>query len=141
MEKTEIVKPITTTLTGQPNYNIWVQGMKSFLIGRKLWRIVTGDVVKPTREKDESATKFAERLEDWDNKNHQIITWLRNTSVPSIHIQFDNYDSAKELWEFLKNRYQQISFAESSMASSTWSRLSEQNSTSNISWVIRIHKV
>ncbi|PNY14773.1 glutamate receptor-like protein [Trifolium pratense] len=81
MEKTEIVKPITTTLIGQPSYNIWVQGMKSFLIGRKLWRIVTRDVIKPTREKNESDTKFAKRLEEWDSKNHQIITWLRNTSL------------------------------------------------------------
>jgi len=105
MEKSEIAKPITTTLTGPPNYNLWVQGMKSFLISHKLWCKVTGDVVKPTREKDEFATKFVDRLEDWDSKNHQIITWLRNTSVPSIHIQFDNYDSAKEIWDFLKNRY------------------------------------
>ncbi|XP_050888819.1 uncharacterized protein LOC127093974 [Lathyrus oleraceus] len=110
MEKTDIVKPITTTLTG-PNYNLWVQGMKSFLIGRKLWRIVTGDVVKPTQGEDESATKFADRLEDWDSKNHQIITWLHNTSVPSIHIQFNNYDTAKEIWEFLKNRYQTTGLA------------------------------
>lgn len=95
MEKPEISTPITTILTGS-NYNVWVQGMKSFLIGRKLWRIVTGDITKPTKEKEETAAKFADRLEDWDSKNHQIITWFRNTSVPSIHVQFSDYDSTKQ---------------------------------------------
>ncbi|CAI8585358.1 unnamed protein product [Vicia faba] len=66
MEKTDIFKSIITTLTG-PNYNLWVQGMKSFLIRRKLWRIVTGD--------------------------------------------FHNYDFAKEIWDFLKNRYQTTGLA------------------------------
>jgi len=95
MEKTEIVTPITTTFTGS-NYNLWVQGMKSFLISRKLWRILTADIAKPIREDKETATKFVDLLEDWDSKNHHIITWLRNTSVPYIHIQFSKYDSAKE---------------------------------------------
>ena len=73
MEKSDVLKPITTILTGS-NYNLWVQGMKSFLIDRKLWRIVTGDITKPTREKNETDAKFADRFEDWDSKNHQIIT-------------------------------------------------------------------
>uniref|UniRef100_A0A6N2MZ92 Uncharacterized protein n=1 Tax=Salix viminalis TaxID=40686 RepID=A0A6N2MZ92_SALVM len=66
---------------------LWIQGMKNFLIGHKLWRIVTGDIIKPTKEKDETDTKFADRLEEWESKNHQIITWFCNTSVPAIHIQ------------------------------------------------------
>ncbi|KAJ1411699.1 hypothetical protein SESBI_21016 [Sesbania bispinosa] len=83
MEKSNVPKPITTTLNGS-NYNLWVLGMKSFLIGRKLWRIVTGDIRKPTKAKDETNEKFVERVEDWDCKNHQIIAWFRNTSIPSV---------------------------------------------------------
>jgi len=79
--------------------------MKSFLIRRKLWRIVTGDITQPIIAADEPEDKFADRLEDWDSKNHQIITWFRNTSVPAIHVQFADYDSAKEIWDFLANRY------------------------------------
>ena len=71
--------------------NVW----KVFLIGRKFWRIVTGDIVKPVRNTDENDAKYAERLEDWDSKNHQIITWFCNTSIPSIHIQFTEFDTAK----------------------------------------------
>jgi len=50
MEKPDISQPITTVFSGS-NYNIWIQGMKSFLIGRKLWHIVTGDITKPTKER------------------------------------------------------------------------------------------
>ena len=70
--------------------------MKFFLIRRKLWRIVTGDITKPTKQdKDkEEDSKFIERLEDWDSKNHQIITWLGNTSIHAIHEESSNYHLA-----------------------------------------------
>ena len=110
MEKPDISQPITAVLSGS-NYDIWSQGMTSFLIGRKLWRIVIRDITKPTKKKDESNTKLANRLEDWDSNNHQIITWFRNTSVPAIHIQFADYDSAKEVWDFLSTRYQTTGLA------------------------------
>ena len=80
--------------------------MRSFLIGRKLWRIITGDITKPTRETSETDAKFAERLEDWDSKNHQIITWFYNTTIPDIHVQFSDLETAKAIWDFLAVRYQ-----------------------------------
>ena len=42
MEKNDIARPISTILDGT-NYITWALQMSSFLIGRKLWRIVTGD--------------------------------------------------------------------------------------------------
>jgi hypothetical protein len=48
--------------------------MHSFLKGYRLWRYITGEIQAPVRSKDEEHTKFADRLEDWDCKNHQIIT-------------------------------------------------------------------
>ncbi|KAJ7957835.1 UBN2_3 domain-containing protein [Quillaja saponaria] len=110
MDKSDVVKPITTIVTGS-NYNLWVQGMKNFLISRKLWQIVTGDITKPSKENIETDSKFADRLADWDSKNHQIITWICNTSVPSIHIQFTDYETAKEVWDFLANRYRTTGLA------------------------------
>ncbi|KAA0051092.1 UBN2_3 domain-containing protein [Cucumis melo var. makuwa] len=96
MEKSEIARPITTILDDS-NYITWTNQMQSFLIGRKLWRIVTGDITKPTKQDKEDDSKFIERLEEWDNKNHPIITWLSNTSIPAIHTQFDAFENAKEL--------------------------------------------
>ena len=73
MDKSEISRPIGTILDGS-NYIFWSQRMKSFLIGRKFWRIVIDDIVKPVCNTDENDTKYVERLEDWNSKNHQIIT-------------------------------------------------------------------
>uniref|UniRef100_A0A2N9EH44 Integrase catalytic domain-containing protein n=1 Tax=Fagus sylvatica TaxID=28930 RepID=A0A2N9EH44_FAGSY len=82
MAQSEISKPIHVILDGD-NYSLWAQGMCSFLKGRKLWLYVTGQRHPPTQQKDETEDAFALRLEDWDGVNHQIITWLRNTSTPS----------------------------------------------------------
>uniref|UniRef100_A0A2N9F2K6 Integrase catalytic domain-containing protein n=1 Tax=Fagus sylvatica TaxID=28930 RepID=A0A2N9F2K6_FAGSY len=46
--------------------------------------------------KDENEDAFALRIEDWDGINHQIITWLRNTSTPSISMEFEGYDTTKD---------------------------------------------
>ncbi|XP_031739694.1 uncharacterized protein LOC105434738 [Cucumis sativus] len=131
MEKHEVARPISTILDGT-NYITWAHQMRSFLIGRKLWRIVTGDITKPVKptplmdttenidtdpsdvtvqETTAETDKYIERLEDWDSKNHQIITWLGNTSIPAIHTQFDAFDTAKELWDFLSTRFQSIGLA------------------------------
>ncbi|KAG5554787.1 hypothetical protein RHGRI_012369 [Rhododendron griersonianum] len=101
-------QPISITLDGT-NYVLWAQAMSSFLKGKKLWRVITGDIIKPKKEAIESQDKYAERLEDWDRKNHQIITWFRNTSVTSLSLQFgrfQNHDGpAKAIWDFLQERY------------------------------------
>ncbi|KAL0539908.1 hypothetical protein IC582_024129 [Cucumis melo] len=114
MEKNDVARPISTILDGT-NYITWAHQMRSFLIGRKLWRIVTGDITKPVKpivhETSAEDIQYIERLEDWDSKNHQIITWLGNTSIPAIHTQFDAFDSAKELWDFLYTRFQSIGLA------------------------------
>ncbi|CAL5399137.1 unnamed protein product [Camellia sinensis] len=114
--------PISVVLDGT-NYVLWAQAMSGFLKGKKLWRIITGDVCKPIPATTESAAttdsvaKYADRLEDWDSKNYQIITWLRNTSITSISLQFGRFqlDSAsspaKAIWDFLQERYQTTGLA------------------------------
>ena len=70
--------------------------MSSFLKGRRLWRYVTGEITKPTKQGNEDETKFYERLEEWDSKNHQILTWIRNTTIPSIKLQFGQFETAQK---------------------------------------------
>ncbi|KAK9166531.1 hypothetical protein Scep_001722 [Stephania cephalantha] len=112
MEKIEVSQPISMILDGT-NYSLWSQRIKSFLIGRKLWRIVTGDNPKPEKDVMETQAKFLDRLDDWDSKNHQIITWFCNTSTPSIHIQFIDFETmTKEIWDFLALRYKTSGLAQ-----------------------------
>ncbi|WOH13399.1 hypothetical protein DCAR_0832909 [Daucus carota subsp. sativus] len=96
--------PIQTILNGS-NYITWSQAMRSFLKGKRLWRYVNGDFTIPTKEKDEADSKFKDRIEEWDVKNHQAITFFRNSSVSKINLQFGNYDTAKEIWDLLASRY------------------------------------
>ena len=53
----------------------------------------------------ETDSTYAIRIEDWKSANYQIITWFRNTSIPSIVDEFGNIDIAKEVWDLLVTRY------------------------------------
>ena len=99
-----IPNPINVIFDGS-NYDLWAEEMCSFLKGRLLWRIVTGEIPKPTKKADEEEEKFTERLVSWDGMNHQILTWFRNTCAKVIKIDFRRFDTAQEVWNFLKNRY------------------------------------
>ena len=63
MAQLEVTQPIQIILDG-PNYTLWVQDMRNFLKGRKLWRYVTGDVTEPVKAKEEVDTNFRSRLEE-----------------------------------------------------------------------------
>ena len=104
MAKSKISKPIHVILDGN-NYSLWVQGMCSFLKGRKLWLYVTGQRHPPKQQKGETEDAFTFRLKDWDGINHQIITWLCNTSTPSVSMEFRGYDTAKDVWNMLASQY------------------------------------
>ena len=104
MDQSEISKLIHVIFYGD-NYSLLVQGMCSFLKGHKLWLYVTGQRHPPKQQKDETEDAFALRLEDWDGVNHQIITWLRNTSTPSVSMEFRGYDTTKDVWDMFASRY------------------------------------
>jgi len=58
---------------------------------------ITGAVPKPTQQKDADDNKYSEKLEDWDSKHHQILTWIRSTCISSIELQFAWFETAKEV--------------------------------------------
>ncbi|XP_072058111.1 uncharacterized protein [Arachis hypogaea] len=100
MEKPEVFQPIPVILNGS-DYTHWVEAMREFFKGRKLWRYVTNGTSK---SKEDVEKDFAEKLEDWDSKTHQIITWFCNTSTPGIHLQFGHFETANE-YQLLKELY------------------------------------
>ena len=87
MEKYDVSQHIHIILDGH-NYVLWARVMCSFLKGRRLWRYITETIIQPIQKKDKDAENFVDRLKEWDSKNHQISIWFRNTSQPSIHLQF-----------------------------------------------------
>ena len=79
--------------------------MRNFIKGRKLWFYVTGEMKKPVKGAFENEDVFGIRFIEWDSNNHQILTWLRNTSIPSISNMIGNFDDARTAWDMCVKRY------------------------------------
>ena len=111
MSGDEISRPIHVIFYGD-NLAQWSQVMRSYLKGCKLWLYVSGDRPIPKKKVDkETDSVYAIRIEDWESANHHIITWFRNTFIPSIVDEFGNLDIAKEVWDLLVTRYVGLSSA------------------------------
>ncbi|GFS37625.1 hypothetical protein Acr_00g0053130 [Actinidia rufa] len=87
--------------------------MQRFLRARKLWKCITGDAQPPhfseTDDDDDTLhIQYQTHLEDWDSVNSKIITWFSNTSVSSIHSLFTPFEIAKEVWDYLAERYSSV---------------------------------
>ncbi|GFZ12664.1 hypothetical protein Acr_23g0010490 [Actinidia rufa] len=87
--------------------------MQRFLRARKLWKYITGDAQPPhfseTDDDDDTLhIQYQTHLEDWDSVNSKIITWFSNTSVSSIHSLFTPFETAKEVWDYLAERYSSV---------------------------------
>uniref|UniRef100_A0A2N9I7J4 Uncharacterized protein n=1 Tax=Fagus sylvatica TaxID=28930 RepID=A0A2N9I7J4_FAGSY len=88
-----------------PRHAPHAPGSFLFIKGRKLWFYVTGEMKKPVKGSSEDENAFRIRLIEWDSNNHQILTWLRNTSIPSISNLLGNFDDARTAWDMLAKRY------------------------------------
>uniref|UniRef100_A0A2N9EHH2 Retrovirus-related Pol polyprotein from transposon TNT 1-94-like beta-barrel domain-containing protein n=1 Tax=Fagus sylvatica TaxID=28930 RepID=A0A2N9EHH2_FAGSY len=88
-----------------PRHAPHAPGSFLFIKGRKLWFYVTGEMKKPVQGSSEDENAFRIRLIEWDSNNHQILTWLRNTSIPSISNLLGNFDDARTAWDMLAKRY------------------------------------
>ncbi|RVW49230.1 Retrovirus-related Pol polyprotein from transposon TNT 1-94 [Vitis vinifera] len=79
--------------------------MRSFLKSRMLWHYCTGAMTIPVKGASEEDTVFLSRMIEWDSHNHMILTWIRNTSIPSISNLLGSFDDAKSAWDMLTKRY------------------------------------
>ncbi|WJZ96954.1 hypothetical protein VitviT2T_015594 [Vitis vinifera] len=79
--------------------------MRSFLKSRMLWHYCTGAMTIPVKGASEEDVVFLSRMIDWDSHNHMILTWIRNTSIPSISNLLGSFDDAKSAWDMLTKRY------------------------------------
>ena len=106
MDKKDVFlpRPIHTVLEGNKNYLSWSQAMRSFLKSRMLWHYCTGAMTIPVKGANEEDVVFLSRMIEWDSHNHMILTWIRNTSIPSIS-NLMGIDDAKSAWDMLAKRY------------------------------------
>ncbi|WJZ83970.1 hypothetical protein VitviT2T_003607 [Vitis vinifera] len=79
--------------------------MRSFLKSCMLWHYCTGAMTIPVKGASEEDVAFLSRMIEWDSHNHMILTWIRNTSIPSISNLLGSFDDAKSAWDMLTKRY------------------------------------
>ena len=78
--------------------------MHNFLKGRMLWHYCTGTITILVKGASEEDADFLGHMIEWDSHNHMILTWIRNTSIPSISNLLVNFDDAKSVWDMLAKR-------------------------------------
>ncbi|KAK3023343.1 hypothetical protein RJ639_043530 [Escallonia herrerae] len=133
-------QPITIILDGS-NYILWAQAMYSFIKSKKLWRYLIGDVTISVQTAGEPQLKFDKRLDDWYNKNHQIITWFCNTSVLSVYQQFVRYNTAKEIWDLLVQRYTTVDLAHQYQLHDSLHRMKQEPGQSINSFLSQMQRI
>ena len=79
--------------------------MRSFLKGSMLWHYCTGAITAPVKGANKEDAAFLSRIIEWDSHNHMILTWIQNTSIPSISNLLGSFDDAKSAWDMLAKRY------------------------------------
>ena len=78
------------------NYEEWARAMRTSLRARRKWGFIEGSIEKPKPE-------FSE-LEDWWTVQSMLISWIMNTIEPSLRSTVTYTETAKELWDDLKER-------------------------------------
>ena len=79
--------------------------MCNFLKGRVICHYCTGAITIPVNEVDEEDASFLGLMIEWDSHNHMILTWIWNTSIPSISNMLGSFDDAKLAWDMLAKRH------------------------------------
>ena len=86
-------------LNGQ-NYTQWVRSVKIFLQGKGREGYITGDSKCPK--------KGDANVQKWKLENSQVMSWLLNTMTNEIGENFMFYDTAKDIWDAVKEMYSNV---------------------------------
>jgi len=71
--------------------------------GKELWGHINGKFPAPTTATD---------LAKWKMKNSKIMTWILSSIEPHFILNFHPYNSAKDMWDYLKKVYHQANAAQ-----------------------------
>ena len=81
------------------NYSSWAFQFQIYLKGKELWGHVDG--TDPIPLEDEKA------ISKWATKDAQIMTWLLGSVDPQYILNLRPYKTAKGMWDYLRQVYQQ----------------------------------
>ncbi|XP_075483560.1 uncharacterized protein LOC142523713 [Primulina tabacum] len=90
---------VSQSLTGD-NYSSWSRAMKIALSVKNKFGFVDGTIIKPS-EADSNLLNF------WTRNNNIVISWILNSVSKDISASVLFSESAANIWEDLKERFQQ----------------------------------
>ncbi|KAG6500755.1 hypothetical protein ZIOFF_040608 [Zingiber officinale] len=80
------------------NYATWEFQFRMFLKGKELWGHIDGSLMAPENAKD---------LGQWETKDARIISWLLGSIEAHMVNNLRPFNTAKEMWDYLKRIYHQ----------------------------------
>ena len=95
MDKTEI----SLVKFNGTNYTSWGFQFQIYLKGKELWGHIDGPDPKPRED--------VKAISTWETKDAKIMTWLLSSVDPQYILNLRPYKSAKGMWDYLKQVYQQ----------------------------------
>ncbi|KAJ3704814.1 hypothetical protein LUZ61_008519 [Rhynchospora tenuis] len=87
---------ISSCILKENNYDLWVKAMKNSLRAKNKLGFLDGTVVKPTT---------APESDLWEICNHMLVSWLFNSIAPKLQPSVAYFETAKELWDDLRDRF------------------------------------
>ncbi|KAJ3684390.1 hypothetical protein LUZ61_013554 [Rhynchospora tenuis] len=87
---------ISSCILKENNYDMWVKVMKNSLSAKNKLGFVDGTVTKPTTPPES---------EVWGTCNHMLVSWLFNSIDPVLQPSIAYFETAKELWDDLRDRF------------------------------------
>ena len=85
------------------SYSTWAFQFQIFTKGKELWGHIDGTDPAPNNEK--------EKYMKWEVKDAQIMSWILGSIESSILLNLRPYKTSKEMWDYLKNIYNQSNTA------------------------------
>ncbi|GAV80161.1 UBN2_3 domain-containing protein, partial [Cephalotus follicularis] len=82
---------------GSSNYLLWAQAVKIYIMAKKKLKFLNSDPPAPD----------ASGYEDWMQENAVILIWLWNSMEPEIAANVMFHNTAKGVWDDLKDTYSQ----------------------------------
>jgi hypothetical protein len=79
------------------NYDEWASAMRTSLRARRKWGFVEGTVTAPAEDSPD--------MEDWWTVQSMIVSWILNTIEPVLRSTISYAETAKEMWEDIKERF------------------------------------
>ncbi|KAG7547985.1 Integrase catalytic core [Arabidopsis suecica] len=101
-------KLVTSVILQGRNYLTWSRTTRTVLCGRGLWsHVISSQAPKEAEEEGEEEGKEVTTLEEdkWFQEDQAVLALLQNSLEASILEGYSYRETAKELWDTLKNVY------------------------------------